>query len=112
MAPMPNPSGGEPTWEEILEAAKGELGPYMFTLNDKANVAAWLKGNVLTVATENDYVKNTINLQQVSKVLTETAKRLTGRPVQLAIQNELPRAEGASADLDYFKQFGDFVTFK
>lgn len=112
MAPMPNPSGTEPTWDEILEAAKGELGTYVNILGNKADVAAWIKGNVLTVATENPFVKTMTEQQQVSKVLTETASRLTGRPVQLAIQNELPRAEGASADLDYFKQFGDFVTFK
>ena len=110
--PAPQPAGGEPTWDEILEAAKNELGTFINILGNKADVAAWVKGNILTVATENPFVKTTLEQQLVSRTLIETASRLAGRPMQLAIQNTLPRAEGESADLDYFKQFGDLVTFK
>lgn len=109
--PKSSPRSVDISWETVLEAAKPALSTYYSIVADKASIVAGLKGGTLNIATENPFIKMTLENPAVKKALTDAASRLASRPVTMSISDKLPKPETAE-NLDYFKQFGDIVTFK
>ncbi len=100
-----------PGWSALLEALKTEidLGDYIF-LSNPAMVQGHLDGNLLTLWTNNDFIRDMIGKPAVTKKVEKVGTDLAGFPLRVTVKvGEAPLEEAgetsASAEEDTLEAF-------
>jgi len=119
-APAPKQEAQAPAgfWTDLMTASRKELKPPasgFFVAAQNSPLRGALKGNVLELRCQNNFVADTVNRPNILEVVTRKASSLLGRPVQVKVVDMSAKPSGnprMEQLLNFSKAHSDIVNIK